>query len=288
MQIQEGGRDPGHADHWRALGLDFDQAVEALNARLNEAFEPPSTLSRLGIPSLTLPAHPAGRLLVGGTYHDRTATVIAADSEGLVVVGFYPWLEQGAQVRASLTRVAEFDHGLMARIDADVELSESVIIPVTFFDPMYARDWPHYAALDDVRLSLLLSGLAYNIEVVEPMNFPLDLGMLREALTKAGINELDVLPDTNLVNTQGMSMFLPAGDAKNDDWSFQGQLVAIEEHVVCGQEAWQAKVQVVGSDGAGLQLPVLFTRAALRGRLPEVGDDVGGVLWLQGWLWGPA
>ena len=288
MQIQEGIRDPGNAGHWRALGLDFEGAFEVLNVRLSRAFEPPSTLSRLGIPSRLDPSHPVGGLLVGGVYRDRTAVVTRVEAEGLVVVGFYPWLEQGAQVRASLTRVAEFDHGLMAHIDANVELSNGIVLPVTFFDPAYARDWPHYLALDDAPLSLLLSGLAYTIEVVKPVTLPLNLGPLREALAKAGVTDLDALPDASMVSTEQMRVFLPAEVGNADDWGFQGQLVAIEEHVVCGQEAWQAKVQVVGSDGAGLQLPVLFTRAALRGRLPEVGDDVGGVLWLQGWLCGPA
>jgi len=288
MELHDAGRDPGNADHWRALGLDFDEALEVLNARLNEAFAPPSTLSRMGIPSRPLPSHPAGELLVGGTYHDRTAVVMRADAEELMVVGFYPFLEQGGQVRARLMRVAEFDHGLMARVEVNVELSEDVAIPVTFFDPMYARDWPHYLALDDAPLSLLLSGLAYTIEVVEPATLPLDLGPLREALAKAGVTDLDALPDASTVSTQGMSVFLPADGGNADDWGFQGRLVAIEEHVVCGREAWQAKVRVAGSDGAELWLPVLFTRAALRGRLPEVGEDVGGVLWLQGWLWGPA
>jgi len=288
MELHDAGRDPGNADHWRALGLDFDEALEVLNARLNEAFAPPSTLSRMGVPSRSIPSHPAGGLLVGGEYHDRTAVVTRTDAEGLMVVGFYPFLEQGGQVRARLMRVAEFDHGLMARVEVNVELSEDVVIPVTFFDPMYARDWPHYAALDDAPLSLLLSGLAYTIEVVEPATLPLDLGPLREALAKAGVTDLDALPDASTVSTQGMSVFLPAGGSNEDDWSFQGQVTAIEARVVCGQEAWLAKVRVAGTDGAELRLPVLFTRAALRGRLPEVGEDVGGVLWLQGWLWGPA
>lgn len=288
MERHPAGRDPGNADHWRALGLDVDQALEVLNARLNEAFEPPSTLSRLGIPSRVEPSHPVGWLLVGGIYRDRTAVVTRADDQGLMVVGFYPFLEQGGQVRARLTRVAEFDHGLMAYIDAEVELSEDVVIPVTFFDPQYARDWPHYLALDDAPISLLLSGLAYTIEVVEPVTLPLNLGPLREALAKAGVNDLDALLDASTVSTQGMRVFLPADGGNADDWCFQGQVVAIEERVVCDQEAWQAKVQVAGSDGAELRLPLLFTRASLRGRLPEVGDEVGGVLWLQGWLWGPA
>lgn len=288
MELHSAGRDPGNADHWHALGLDFDRAVEVLNERLNRAFEPPSTLSRLGIPSRVLPSHRVGNLLVGGVYRDRTVVVLHSGEQGLEVAAFYPYLDQGVQVRARLHRVAEFDHGLMALVEADIELADGGVLPLTYFEPLYARDWPHYAALDDTPLSLLISALAYSIEVIEPQMVPMNLQPLREALSRAGVRDLDDAPDDMSLSTAGMSVFVPADNERPDDWTFQGKLVSIEARSVCGEEAWQAKVRIHASEGGDLQLPVLFTRAALHGCLPAVGDDVGGVLWLQGWLWGPA
>lgn len=287
MELQQAGRDPGNVAHWRALGLELDQVVEVMNARLGGSFEPPSTLSRMGIPSLQLPGHPEGTVSVGGSHRDRTAFVTRMDADGLRIVGVYPLLEQGVEVRAQLGRVAEFDHGLMARVDAEVRIADDEYLPLTFFDPLYARDWPHYAALDDRPVALLLCGLAYTIGIAEPERFPLDLGAIREALFEEDVLDVDGPEDITLT-TRGAKIFFPAPGANPDDMCFRGDVVALEEREVCGQAAWLIKVRLTQAGESDLILPILFTLAALRGPLPAVGDEVDGVLWLQGSLWGPA
>lgn len=296
MELQQAGRDPGNVAHWRALGLELDQVVEVMNARLGGSFEPPSTLSRMGIPSLQLPGHPEGTVAVGGPYRDTTAFVTRTAADGLRIVGVYPLLEQGVEVRARLGRVAEFDHGLMARVDAEVQIADNEYMGVTFFDPLYARDWPHYAALDDRPVALLLSGLAYTIGIAKPATFPLDLGLIRKALEEKDITELcDFEEITELcdledmtVITRGAKVFVPAENANPDDWCFQGAVVAIDEREICGQAAWLIKVRLTQADESDFVLPILCPHAALRDSLPAVGDEVDGVLWLQGSLWGPA
>lgn len=255
---------------WRALGIDPQRELDRLLVRLERAFEPPSTLERLGVPSVESPGHPVGMLLLGGTHGDRLAAVLRPDKgEDMALVAHYPWLELGTQTTVRLRGVREWNHGLCARIDADVQLDDGGALPLSWFDPLYARDWRHYAALDDRPIDVILSALAIQIRIVEAGQSPADTDGL--SWRSAGGLRLSAIDG-----------------AASDEWAFHGRLVSVEPTSLFDAAAWWARVAFADWRGGARTLRIAFSRAALDGRVPVAGDEVVGFLCLQGWLWGPA
>jgi hypothetical protein len=266
-------KDPGPQtcdELWRVLGIDARRNLDRLLARLDRAFEPPSTLARLGVPSRALPDHPTGMLLVGGMHGDRLAAVLRPKGDGdMALLACYPWLELGTQTTVRLRRVQEWGHGLCARVDASVLLDDGGELPLSWFDPLYARDWPHYAVLDDRPMDVLLSALANQMLVVPPGQSPTDTG------------------SAPWLDGGGLKL-LAIESAGSDAWAFRGRVAAVERTSLFDAEAWWVKVEFIRWRGEMRTLRIAVSRAALEGNVPVTGDEVVGMLRLQGWLWATA
>lgn len=281
----------GHDAHWQAGGVDFPALCKELPDRLQQAFLAPINESMFGPPERDKSdLRTQGVVLIEGLFSDRLALVLAIKPEQNLLIGLYPWIERGTEVSAAITAVHEWEHGLQARVDATVRVG-GFGLDVTFFDPLYANYRAWYSPKRRYRVAL--AGMAYGIGSAPEQTFDLDIARLRPGLARAGIDVLDQMPDKAPVTTRGMGLLLPLESGEADDWLFRGTIQRLQQQAFFGQPAWIAWVRVVppakGGDAAEvLDLPVLFVESVLGGdRLPEVGDDVHGSLWLQGWLWMP-
>ena len=88
------------------------------------------------------------------------------------------------------------------------------------------------------------------------------------------------------IRREGMAAFFQHGDGDRDDCEFRGPVKAVRElgQPVFGNRTWILTVTVL-RDGEDVDLDVVLTAQVLGGRpLPQVGDDVQGAGWAQGWL----
>ena len=91
------------------------------------------------------------------------------------------------------------------------------------------------------------------------------------------------------MSLDGFSMLLPIAQWDRDDFQFRGPVTAVKQVPdVLGQDAHLVTVVVVrGSGGAPDQeLEILITSRAWMGEeSPQVGQQIEGQMWLQGYLW---
>ena len=84
-------------------------------------------------------------------------------------------------------------------------------------------------------------------------------------------------------------MFLPIGEWDVDDYSFHAPVKSVEEFKDwLGQNGWRVRATVMRFGNEDADLDIVITRRAWSGEAPpQVGQDIEGRLWLQGYLWMP-
>lgn len=78
------------------------------------------------------------------------------------------------------------------------------------------------------------------------------------------------------------------GRNARDDAQFQGVIDDISSFEYDGQMIYRLEMVVMRPDDQSFRLPVFASERALDGYVPQLGEDVEGMLWLQGSLLGAA
>ena len=82
----------------------------------------------------------------------------------------------------------------------------------------------------------------------------------------------------------GAAIFLPRGsdgDAR-DDAQFQGVIEAIDTFEHDGQKVYRLEMVLMRPEDEEFRMPVYASERALDGYVPRLGEDVEGVMWVQG------
>lgn len=93
-----------------------------------------------------------------------------------------------------------------------------------------------------------------------------------------------------VIGTKGMAALFNRPDIAPNAYEFRGTITekrpSFGKVLGCGSEICKVVVSRYGKDRDELALPVAFPEALLRDSpLPEVGEDVQGILYLQGEFW---
>jgi len=87
----------------------------------------------------------------------------------------------------------------------------------------------------------------------------------------------------------GASIFLPRGGDENpDDAQFQGVIDALDSFEHDGQRIYRMEMVVMRPDDGEFRIALFASEHALDGYVPQLGEDVEGVLWLQGRVIAPS
>lgn len=268
-----------HGDHWAVLeaeAVEFCSLLPEIVAGgvLRDPFEVP----RLYLP----PEEPHGINLTWPVPREGVvvAVRIGRGEDPNEVMGVYPRIQLGTQHRVAIERVYPWEGLVEGQIEAI--LGDAV---VTFFDVFYAtHKWCYRAGRE---YEFILTGLAYDCRVVdsEPMAIrdPEAVRVFAEASGRPGDGGSPVE-----IQTRGMAMLLPLAKGDRDDYQFQGPVKEVTATDFLGRAVWRLRVTVLRrlADNADIDLDVYAApRCFPEDRPPRVGDDVRGVLWLQGYLW---
>lgn len=272
----EGEHYPG--SHWSTVGIEPDEVMR----KLPELIAGAQLLNPLGRAAKASLAEiePKGASLIWPDERRGVVIPIALGEEDNQVVGLFPWIGDGVQHEIVLHKVHPWSSGLEGQISADLGG-----MAVTFFDAGYAMCRGAYRAGRAYQFAL--TGLAYQCEVVkEPapvfITAPEAVAATRRAF---GQDENDLSPIR--FETKGMAAFIGVEKYDRDEYQFQGP---VKEAAVCdflGQKLWRLRTTVARSleDNADRDLAVfVHERHFMQSGPPAVGDDVRGVLWLQGML----
>jgi hypothetical protein len=272
---------PGHGSHWETLCDVHEYTQEQLAIDVEEG---------------TLIGWWPCVDVVGGT--DRTESVACLQHGGhrltrqvlLVSVtpanchelfSGYPVALDGIVQRLTIERVEPWQYGIEAWVHARATSEQ---VPLTFFDTHYFADGAHLQP--DAEIDVSLAALAYWLRPIQVRSFEIAEGPLweieRERRREAG-EPPESLDRPVSIHTTGGAIFLPTGDEEApDDAQIQGVIEAIDciEHL--GQRVYRLEIVVMRPGDDVFRLPVFAAERVLDGYVPRIGDDVEGIVWMQG------
>lgn len=226
---------------------------------------------------------PKGFQLVWPLRERGLALILHVTEEANNLVSLFPFFATGSQHTLTLREVIVWEGGLEAQITASWGEGE-----VTFFDTQYPinRNW--YETGKDY--DFIFSGVAYNAGPAKRREFaikrhPDEVAWLNQRL-QAGEEPWEA---DCTVSLEGAAFFLPISEWDADDYSFRAPVKSVREFTDwLGQDGWRVRATVMRFGDEDADLDILITRRAWSGDgPPQVGQDIDGRLWLQGYLWMP-
>jgi len=200
------------------------------------------------------------------------------------LVSFFPFFAEGSQTTLTLRQVDVWEGECEAQVTA--EWGEAKI---AFFDTQYLLNRAWYEA--GKRYDFILTGLAYSacpstIFKMPARQNPEELAWLKQLAAERGEEPPEEMTEIDLT---GMAMFLPVDAWDKDDYKFRApikQVKAFQDFL--GQDGWKVRATVFRFGDADADLDIVITRRAWGSDAqPQVGQDIEGTLWLQGYLWYP-
>ena len=213
-----------------------------------------------------------------------TTECIDDENKLLNLVSLYPFWAEGSQARLTIKQVKVWHGGCEAQITAGWGDAE-----VCFFDTQFMANRAWYEA--DRACEFVLTGIAYNAapaphRATTITHTPETLAKINALLMQDGREPIEAEQE---VIFDGAAIFLPIGEWDVDDYSFRAAIKEVREFDdFLGQKGWRVRATVmraIGLETDNADLTIVITRRAWCGDTPpQVGLDIEGRLWLQGFM----
>lgn len=266
-----------HGNHW---GVFFPDPGEILPEFLPLILQQGAVwVDRMTRP---LPGSPPAALLRHGIDQGQALAMIEAGSDSHELTSCWPMLADVGTHRLTLRRGHLWPNRLEAQLEAGFGPSS-----VTFFDHGFLANADTYRAGMQARFHLCIH--AYLLELADNTPIVIDDPHWsgREFMTP---DDPDDPTSPITIRREGMAAFFQGKESDRDDCEFRGPVKAVREldGDAFGQRTWILTVTVMRDTDAvpeDIDLDIVLTGLVLGERpLPQVGDDVQGTGWVQGWL----
>jgi hypothetical protein len=281
---------PEQEDAQHFLGSHWDPFVEDCTEIIDRVPEIASTaLQQTGYGNVHLPPRevpedwPKGFRLVWPLRIQGLMATLRTEKEVGMIVSVFPFFATGSQHTLTLHEVSVWDGGLEAQITARWGEGE-----VTFFDTQYLINRAWYETGKDY--DFIFSGVAYKAGPAKKHECQINRHPDQVAWMNQRRKEGEKLHKTTVtMSMEGAAMFLPVTGWDVDDYSFHAPVKSVTEFTDwLGQDGWRVCATVMRFGNEDGDLDILITKRAWSGAAPpQVGQDIEGQLWLQGYLWMP-
>lgn len=278
---------PGHGDHWETL-YDVDDYVKE---KLVRDCQDSTLVCRhpcMDVKGNSERSEEVACLRYGNERFANQVLIVSdtSDASRFLFSG-YPVALDGVVQTITVDQVAPWDYGIEGWIHAKVTEAQ---VSVSFFDTMYFARTEQVRPGDQVEVSL--AGIAYWLRPIQMRSFEIKEGpmwqMERERRLNDGESEKEASRPVEIHMT-GASIFLPKGGDENpDDAQFQGVIDALDSFEHDGQRIYRMEMVVMRPDDEEFRVAVFASEYVLDGYVPRLGEDVEGILWLQGRVIGPS
>lgn len=251
---------PGHLDQLELFYEDTDELFSTLTEIISSsqvaityASANIGTLSALG------KDEPNGYLLQWPGPEAGLTSIIHSTQAGSCnsFVAVFPFINDGIKYPCRVLEIRLFANRLEAQLV--VQAGEDENLSLTFYDTGYLSDRIVYQK--DAVYQFVLRGFAYHLETLS-------------------------------VKTDGMYALFPREELGADHYEIHGSVSAVENlpKVMLKQNVWLLRVTIARTeDDEPVDMAICLTAKVLgKNRLPEVGEEVNALIWLQGHLWGLA
>jgi hypothetical protein len=226
---------------------------------------------------------PTGLQLVWPLRVQGLAILIRIEEKGNRLASLFPFFVTSSQHTVTLRKVNVWESGVEAQITANWGETE-----IRFFDTQYLINRAWYEA--GKNYDFIFSGVAYHAGPAEKLEWtinrhPDEIAWMNQLLKEEGRQH----EESFAVNLDGSALFLPANSGDVDDYSFHAPVKSVEEFKDwLGQDGWRVRATVMRFGNEDADLDILITRRAWSSDMPpQIGQDIEGRLWLQGYLWWP-
>lgn len=276
--------------HWKAF---YGDGAEEIVKNLPEVISVADVVKGFG--SINEPCRPLPESWTIG-YHlvwpqpDRGVIITIAidgDAKPNRLCTLYPFWPDGSRHRLAINDVTVWDAGVEAQISADIGGPD-----ITFYDAHYLLNRSWYERGREYLFSL--AGIAYNTRMAGDVEIPYtpnpdQIAWEKELARLRGEEAPEARPAT--IRMKGAAFFMPVDGWDRDDYSFHGPIKEVKSFSgFLGQDGWVVRTTVMRQSDCNpedFDLDIVVTsRAWDRDTPPEVGQDMEGRLWLQGYLQG--
>jgi len=196
----------------------------------------------------------------------------------------YPVIRDGITHTATVVKVEPWEHGIEGWVHLSVTGEGRSL---AFFDTRY---YAGTAALQPgQRVDVVLAGLAYSLEPLVQASIEIDKGALWEMEKQRRLEEGMSAEEAErpvMVLISGMTAFIPRDGEYCDDAEFAGVIEAIDTFVHAAQTFYRLDLVLLRNDDEAFHLPIFVSEQVLDGYVPRLGEDIRGVMWVQGHLSG--
>lgn len=266
----------------------FFDDVSALIGKLNEILSNSSGIigafSVSETPPHSLPeGWPQGQIRQWPSTREGLYFVLRKEEKGNMLISIFPFYAWGSDVRLELKRVIIWENRVEAQIEAFWGYSE-----ITFYDTHFIHNRVWYEAGKEYNFRL--TGIAYKARPATIHEIPFKTHPDQVAWQRKVALEKE-LPNPEFpekVILENIAVFIPIDNGDIDEYHFRGNIKSVEEIYggMLDQKAYLADVTVMRFDNEDAYLKVIISEKAWQAnRPPKIGDEIEGLLWLQGYRW---
>jgi hypothetical protein len=277
---------PGHGNHWETL-YDVDDYVKDKLARDCEGSKLVCRYPCMDVKGNSERSEEVACLRYGDQRFANQVLVVSDSSDSSrFLFSAYPIALDGIVQTVTIDHLAPWEYGIEGWIHAKVAGDAASI---SFFDTMYFAGSDQLAPGQQVDVSL--AGIAYWLRPIQMRSFEIKEGPMWEMERAKRLENGETEKEANRpveIHMTGASIFLPrGGEDIPDDAQFQGVIEALDSFEHDGQRIYRMEMVVMRPDDEEFRIAVFASEYALEGYVPQLGEDVEGILWLQGHITGP-
>jgi hypothetical protein len=249
---------PGHLDQ---IELFYDEPEELFNS-LSEIITSSQiavtyALANPGSAPVAKKNEPAGHLLLWPEPQSGLVTIIHSEQGGSCnsFSAAFPFISDGIMVKCRLQKVRLFASRLEAQLE--VLAGSDELLCLTFYDAHYLGN--RFLYMQNEAFNFILRGFAYHLQIND--------------------------------DSDGLSALFQREELGADHYEIHGPVTTISEPAgrMLGQKTWLIRVAIARTvDDEAVEMEFCLTQKTLgKNSLPQRGQNVSAVIWLQGHLWGP-
>lgn len=275
---------PAHGHHWSALYGDRIDIMEIIRRDISDS-KLVDRFACMDVANETEQGEEVSCLRWGtGDVVEDILVVSDTRKQSRFLFSGYPVLRNGFRHSVIIEKVAPWKYGIEGWIHTRVTAHE---ISLAFFDTRYYAGSADLLPGQTVQVSL--AGLAYTLEPAPQSSIEICKGALweiaRQQRLDDGESPIEAARPVTIV-TSGMAALFPRSGDECDDAEFQGVIESIREIVHDGRKLYRLEITVLHAGDDAFKIPVFASEHVLKGYVPRLGEDVRGVMWLQGYVVG--
>lgn len=274
----------GHGYHWTALyGEDEDIATSI--TRDIEGGTLVDSFACVDVANGTENAETVICLRWGhGAIAEDMLVVTESEKQSNFLFSGYPVLLDGIRHSVTVDHVEPWEHHIEGWIHALVTNEK---IPLTFFDTRY---YAGSASLQSgQRIDISLAGLAYSLEPMVQHSIEIGEGALWEMERQRRLDRGESLQDASKpvsLILSGMAALLPRTGEACDDAEFRGLIDSIVKLEHGDLTFYRLEIVVLRPNDEAFKIPIFVSERVIGSYIPRLGEDVQGVMWVQGYVLG--